>query len=118
MLRFFRKLIGIPSVSGDESGTANLITEFINSHSVKAERIHNNIIVKNKAFDPSLSTVLLNTHHDTVKPVDSWKRDPYDGAIENERIYGLGSNDAGASLISLLHVFLELTDLMRSILNL
>ena len=101
-----RKLIEIPSVSREENKTADLIESYLRANGVEVFRHGNNVWAGK--WDSSKPLILLNSHHDTVKPVSGWKRDPFAASEENGRIYGLGSNDAGASLVSLLQVFLVL----------
>jgi len=100
-----KQLISIPSISGEEEQTAALIKEFLESDGIPVKQLHNNIYAANFEFNPDKPTVLLNSHHDTVKPNRSWSRDPFLPVTEDGKIFGLGSNDAGASLVSLLAVF-------------
>lgn len=74
--------------------------------SVKTHRKLNNIWAYNKHFDQAKPTLLLNSHHDTVKPNSGYTRDPFSADIENGKLYGLGSNDAGGCLVSLIATFL------------
>lgn len=101
-----RELIRYPSPSGGETKTAEVLSRFAEDHRVIPERKHNNILIKNRYFDPEKPTILLNSHHDTVKPGSGWMSDPWTPVLEEGRITGLGSNDAGASLVSLLVLFL------------
>ena len=101
-----QQLISIQSFSREEDKTANLIEHFLNEKGVETHRKLNNIWAWNKHFDPSKPTILLNSHHDTVKPNSGYTRDPYDAKIEDGKLYGLGSNDAGGCLVSLIMVFL------------
>jgi acetylornithine deacetylase len=101
-----QQLIAIPSFSKEENLTADLIEKFLQDHGVKTYRKLNNIWTRNKHFDPEKPTILLNSHHDTVKPNSGYTRDPYDAKIEDGKLYGLGSNDAGGCLVSLINVFL------------
>ena len=100
----------MPSFSREEMHTATLLEDFLKDRGYPVERILHNIIVKNKNFNPDKKTVLLNSHHDTVRPVSSWQRDPFDAVVEENRLYGLGSNDAGGSVISLMDAFFEFYD--------
>ena len=101
-----KKLIATPSFSKEEDKTASLIEEFLQSKNVSAERILNNVFAKNKYFDETKPTILLNSHHDTVKPNKGYTLDPF-SPIENEnKLFGLGSNDAGGALVSLITTFL------------
>ena len=100
------QLIATPSVSRDEAATADIIEAFLKSH-VKGtvQRIHNNVYVRSPHWDDALPTLLMNSHHDTVKPSASYTRDPFSPTHEEGRIYGLGSNDAGASAVSLIAAY-------------
>lgn len=105
-LELLRKLISIPSFSRAEEWTAEAIIDFLKIHQVNAERVGNNILAKNLYFDSSLPTLLLNSHHDTVKPNKSYTIDPFTPIEKDGKLYGLGSNDAGGSLVSLIACFL------------
>ena len=105
-----QQLIAIPSFSREESLTADLIERFLQGQRVVTHRKLNNIWTWNKHFDASKPTILLNSHHDTVKPNSGYTFDPYDAKIENGKLYGLGSNDAGGCLVSLIMVFLYFYD--------
>jgi acetylornithine deacetylase len=105
-----QQLISIPSFSKEEDRTADLINELLQQHGVHTHRKMNNIWAWNKHFDASKPTILLNSHHDTVKPNSGYTRDPYDAKIEDGKLYGLGSNDAGGCLVSLIAVFLYFHD--------
>jgi acetylornithine deacetylase len=100
-------LIRTPSFSKEEDKTATLIKSFLEQREIPYNRKHNNIWVYNKAYDKNKPTILLNSHHDTVNPGSGWKYDPYGAVIEDGKLIGLGSNDAGASLVSLIAVFLN-----------
>lgn len=110
LIELLVRLISTPSISGQEDKTASLILDFFESRSIRAARKGNNIIVRNKYYSKEKKTLLLNSHHDTVKPVSSWKRDPYLAAIEDEKLYGLGSNDAGGCVAALTGAFLHFYD--------
>ena len=101
-----QQLINIPSFSKEENLTADLLEIFLTEKGVKTNRQLNNIWAWNKHFDASKPTILLNSHHDTVKPNSGYTRNPYEGVIENGKLFGLGSNDAGGCLVSLIHTFL------------
>src|SRR4051794_11169903 len=105
-LDLLRQLIRIQSFSKEEDRTANLIAQFLEERGIKTQRKMNNVWAYNKHFDASKPTVLLNSHHDTVKPNSGYTRDPYDAAIEGDKLFGLGSNDAGGCLVSLIGTFL------------
>lgn len=106
-MELLKKLISVPSYSGEESGTANLIEFYLHKHDVFTFRKSNNIWCYNKNFDPSKPTLLLNSHHDTVRPSKAYTHDPFDPYLAEGKLYGLGSNDAGASLVSLIAAFLH-----------
>lgn len=116
-----KKMISTPSTSRDESAVADVIGEYLASESgLEVHRSGNNNWVIAPGYDSSRPTLLLNSHCDTVKPVVTWTKDPFtpiEETVENAsgkletRLYGLGSNDAGAPLVSLLHVFLLLKDI-------
>ena len=97
-----------PSPSRDEAATATLIHEWLREHGIDAQRFHNNVWALGETFDPQKPILMLNSHHDTVKPSAQYTRDPYDPQMADGRIYGLGSNDAGASVVSLAATFMEL----------
>lgn len=100
------RLIATPSMSRDEAATADIIEEFLKSR-VKGnvQRIHNNVYVRTPHWNEAHPTLLMNSHHDTVKPSASYTRNPYEPTHEEGRIYGLGSNDAGASVVSLIAAY-------------
>lgn len=102
------KMISTPSLSRQEDGTATLIHDYLTANGASPRRFRNNVYALSENFDPSRPTLLLNSHHDTVKPAASYTRDPYSPAIEDGRLYGLGSNDAGASVVSLIQTFLDM----------
>lgn len=101
-----KKLIAIPSFSKEEDKTASALEEFLQSKGVTVNRFMNNVWAKNQFFDPTKPTLLLNSHHDTVKPNKAYTLDPFKPLEKDGKLYGLGSNDAGGSLVSLLSVFL------------
>lgn len=107
-IELLRRMIATPSVSREEERTADLLAEFLTSRGVDpVHRSHNNVWVRNRWFDPAKPTILLNSHHDTVKPNSAYTRDPFAPDIEAGKLYGLGSNDAGASIVSLIAAFLH-----------
>ena len=100
------QLIATPSASRDEVATADIIEAFLKARvRGKVERIHNNVFVRTPLWDDTRPTLLMNSHHDTVRPSASYTRDPYAPTHEEGRIYGLGSNDAGASVVSLIAAY-------------
>lgn len=105
-----QQLIRIPSFSREEDKTGDVLEHFLDLQGIKTERKLNNIWARNKHFDPAKPTILLNSHHDTVKPNSGYTRDPFDAAIDDGKLYGLGSNDAGGCLVSLITTFLHFYD--------
>lgn len=106
-IELLKNLIEIPSFSKDEYNTSVQIENFFKNNNIPTNRFKNNIWAVNYYFDENKPSILLNTHHDTVKPNKAYTLDPF-LAIEKEgKIFGLGSNDAGASLVSLAQVFLH-----------
>ncbi len=105
IIDLLKSLIACPSFSKEEHGTARLIDNYFSDRNIPFSRRINNIWARNQYFNKNLPTILLNSHHDTVKPNPNWTKNPYEALIENGKLYGLGSNDAGASLVSLLAVF-------------
>lgn len=116
-IEYLKQLVAIPSVSRDEDKTAHLLAEILQHNGCKVSRKGNNVWTTH-FIDPALPTILLNSHHDTVKPTSSWSRDPFTPVIEANRLYGLGSNDAGASLVSLLMAFLHFAEKKEGSFNL
>jgi acetylornithine deacetylase/succinyl-diaminopimelate desuccinylase-like protein len=106
-LALLKRLISIPSFSKEEDGTANEIASFLEAHGVLVNRSGNNVWAVNKFFDPTKPTILLNSHHDTVKPNVGYSRDPFNAEVVDGKLYGLGSNDAGGALVSLIAAFLH-----------
>ena len=104
-----RKLIETPSVSRDEGATADIIADYLHKNGFEPHRTGNNVWAMASGYEMTRPTLLLNSHHDTVRPVEGWEGRAFEACEEDGRIYGLGSNDAGASLVSLLHVFMALS---------
>ena len=105
-----QKLIATPSVSRDESKAADIMQEAMESYGFTPTRVGNNLWIKSEDWSADRPTLLLNAHIDTVKPVASWTRDPFAPTIEGDTLYGLGSNDCGGGLVSLLQGFRELVN--------
>jgi len=99
------QLIACPSLSREEEGTATIIEDFFKSKSIPTKRLHNNVWASNLLFDPNKPSILLNSHHDTVKANASWTLDPFSATEVDGKLMGLGSNDAGASLVCLISTF-------------
>ncbi len=102
-----RQLIATPSTSRNETATADLLEATLRARGTDPVRIANNICVRNRRFRAGRPTVLLNSHHDTVRPTDAWSRDPFTPTEEEGCLYGLGANDAGASVVALVEAFLH-----------
>lgn len=105
-LVLLKQLIAIPSFSKEEEQTAGLIAAVLEKEGVQTHRKQNNVWAFNRHYDPALPTLLLNSHHDTVKPNTGYTRNPFAATIEDGKLYGLGSNDAGGCLVSLMATFL------------
>src|ERR1043165_1019926 len=99
------ELIKLPSFSKEEDKTASFLANFLCEKRLQVKRTGNNVLVLNKYFDESKPVILLNSHHDTVKPNSAYTKDPFIPQIENGKLFGLGSNDAGGCLVSLLMAF-------------
>ncbi|MGR3810591.1 M20 family metallo-hydrolase [Jiulongibacter sp. NS-SX5] len=104
-VELLKKLIKTPSLSREEDQTALIIEEFFSERNIPFSRFENNIWARNKYFDKEKPSILLNSHHDTVKPNASYSRDPFEPTVEGDTLYGLGSNDAGGPLVSLMAAF-------------
>ncbi len=102
-----KKLIATPSFSKEEDNSSAIIKSFLEDRGVTAEQQLYNVWARNKHFDSSKPTILLNSHHDTVKPNKGYTLDPFSPIEKDEKLFGLGSNDAGASLASLIAAFLH-----------
>ncbi len=100
-------LIMRPSFSKEEEETAGYLFDHLVEQGVEVKRVGNNVFAKNKFFDESKPSILLNSHHDTVKPNSNYTKDPFQPLIEEGKLYGLGSNDAGGCLVSLLMAFIH-----------
>jgi acetylornithine deacetylase len=101
-----KELIALPSFSREEDKTASIIEIFLQSCGVKTQRDMNNVWAQNKHYDPAKKTILLNSHHDTVKPNKGYTLDPFTPIEKEGKLYGLGSNDAGGCLVDLMAAFL------------
>ena len=110
-VRLLQRLISTPSFSREESATADIWYDWLRGQGVtEVERRHNNVFAIAPGFRPDRPTLLLNSHHDTVRPVASYTRDPFSPDIKEGRLYGLGSNDAGASGVALASTYLDLRE--------
>ena len=105
-ISLLKKLIATPSFSRQEDKTSELLENFFLQKKITAKKHFYNVWAENKYFDKNKPTLLLNSHHDTVKPNSQYTKDPFAPAVEDGKLYGLGSNDAGGSLVSLIAAFL------------
>lgn len=103
-VELLKRLISIPSVSRDETAAADVFEQQVSAWGLPARRIGNNILIQEE-LNPHQPTLLLCAHIDTVKPVSTWTRDPFTPVVEDGRLYGLGANDCGGGLVSLLAVY-------------
>lgn len=103
-VELLKRLISIPSVSRDETAAADVFEQQVSAWGLPARRIGNNILI-HEELNPHQPTLLLCAHIDTVKPVSTWTRDPFTPVVEDGRLYGLGANDCGGGLVSLLAVY-------------
>lgn len=104
-IALLKALIETPSFSSEEDKTALLIENWFTQNSIPFERENNNVWAFNKYFDKTKPTLLLNSHHDTVKPNQGYTNDPFEAIVKDGKLFGLGSNDAGGCLVSLLATF-------------
>ncbi len=101
------ELVAIPSFSREEADTASFFSRYLFEKGLATSRVNNNVFALSKYFDAGKPTILLNSHHDTVKPNSGYTRDPFDGEVVDEKLFGLGSNDAGGPLVCLMMAFLH-----------
>jgi len=102
-----QKLIETPSLSGQEKQAADVVQEYLNNYSIQSFREGNNVWCFNKYYDPTKPTIMLNSHLDTVSPNENYTNDPFCPEITKGKLYGLGSNDAGGCLVSLIAAFMN-----------
>lgn len=110
-LELLKQLIAIPSFSKQEDKTADLIEHYLSNKEIAVNRNLNNVWASNRFFDPAKPTILLNSHHDTVAPNSQYTKDPFLPLIEDGKLFGLGSTDAGGALVSLLAAFVYFNNL-------
>jgi acetylornithine deacetylase/succinyl-diaminopimelate desuccinylase-like protein len=106
-IALLKQLIAIPSFSKEEDGTAAVLEGYLRSRDISVSRLQNNIWAKNRHFDATKPTILLNSHHDTVKPNKAYTLDPFSPMVKEGKLFGLGSNDAGGCLVSLIATFIH-----------
>lgn len=112
-INLLEQLIAVPSFSKEEDKTALILRGFFKQQGIASERKGNNVWARNKHFNPELPTILLNSHHDTVRPNSAYTRDPFKAEIADGKLYGLGSNDAGGPLVCLILTFLHFYEQMN-----
>jgi acetylornithine deacetylase len=105
-IELLKELIATPSFSKEEDQTAGIIGKYFAQKNIAGTRVGNNVFTLNKHYNDNRPTILLNSHHDTVKPNPQYTKNPFSPIIEDGKLYGLGSNDAGGSLVSLIATFL------------
>lgn len=108
LIELLKGMVAIPSFSREETAVADYIENWLKAHSLEPERLKNNLWLDS---DPGSDkpVLLLNAHIDTVRPAGGYTRDPFTPSEEGGRIYGLGTNDDGASVVALLGAYLELS---------
>lgn len=104
-ISLLKSLIETQSFSSEEENTAALIEAWFVANKIPFTRTKNNVWAINKYFDESKPTLLLNSHHDTVKPNSAYTNNPFEAIVKDGKLYGLGSNDAGGCLVSLMATF-------------
>src|SRR5438105_4642173 len=105
-IALLKQLIATPSFSKEEDKTAEILCNYLKQHGITAKCVKNNVYARNLHYDASRPTILLNSHHDTVKPNKNYTLDPFTPIEKDGKLYGLGSNDAGGPLVSLITTFL------------
>ncbi len=110
VVELLKQLIETPSFSKDESKTFTLIESFLKKKGIATNKKLNNVWCANKYFDLAKPTILVNSHHDTVKPNPAYTNDPFKAFVEDGKLFGLGSNDAGGPLMALLATFIYFYD--------
>lgn len=113
-----KEMISIPAMSRNEERRASFLEEFLKGMGHGVTRLHNNLLLGDPGLASSKPTILLNSHLDTVKPVAGWKSDPFEARVEGDRITGLGSNDAGASVVSMIAAYHEMAPKIADQINL
>jgi acetylornithine deacetylase len=106
-IKLLQELIKTPSLSREEQGSAQIIGDYLTSKGETVHRSGNNVWCQSAKYDETKPTLLLNSHHDTVKPNLGYTRDPFEPTIEDGKLYGLGCNDAGGALVSLIATYLN-----------
>ena len=107
-IELLQRLIATPSVSRDEKAAAEIVEAELSSLGFATHRLYNNVWAEAREHNTLLPTILLDAHIDTVKPNASWSRNPYEPTVVDGRLYGLGSNDTGGSLVAMIAAFCSL----------
>ena len=107
--KLLQNMIEIPSLSREETAVADFLQNYLENMGLEINRVGNNLFCISKDYSENKPTILLNSHIDTVKPSALWTKDPFKATEEEGKLYGLGSNDAGASVVSLIATFVSLT---------
>ncbi|MBO7579916.1 MAG: M20 family metallo-hydrolase [Bacteroidaceae bacterium] len=113
-VELLKRLIATPSVSRDEKAAADVLEAYMKEKGLAPQRYGNNVWCMSEEFDAQKPAILLNAHLDTVKPVAGWQHDPFTPVIEDDKLYGLGSNDCGGGLVSLLMTYMGLIGKLNS----
>lgn len=114
MLALLKQLIYTPSITRSEGDASAILKADMQRHGYAPKEIGLNLLLYGHSYDPAKPTLLLNSHMDTVKPVAGWTKDPFTPVEEDGKLYGLGSNDDGAGLVSLLYTFYQLDSKQQS----
>ena len=109
-ISLLKELIATPSFSKEEDETAGILCRFLGTRDIVHTRVGNNVFALNKYYDAAKPSILLNSHHDTVKPNKGYTFDPFTPFEKDGKLFGLGSNDAGGCLVSLIATFLYYYD--------
>lgn len=104
-VKLLKRLISVPSISRNESDVADIMEETLRGYGFSPMRHKNNVWIVSEPFNEEKPTILINAHIDTVKPVATWNIDPFTPIVRDNKLYGLGSNDCGGGLVSLLQTF-------------
>ena len=113
-----KEMIAIPATSRNEVQRAGFLEDFLKGMGHEVSRYHNNLLLGDPQKRNGKTTILLNSHMDTVAPVAGWETDPFQAVMEGKRIIGLGSNDAGASVVSMMAAYHEMADKIKDQINL
>lgn len=113
-----KEMISLPSISRNEKRRADFLEDFLRGMGHEVSRSSNNLLLGDPDETSAPVTIMLNSHIDTIAPVAGWLSDPFEALVEGERITGLGSNDAGASVVTMIAAYHEMAPLIRDQVNL